>query len=250
MAAQNHVYVGTAASRKIYAGGTRVNNIYVGTAHSYKREVWSDHGIVMTSAGIKLGNGHADNPVSGGSTGNWTIAFYFTWESGHGCLLYHNNQSRESSINLLSDGRIQVWAARYDTGSNKTWTSTIACQKGRLNSVVVSKSGLIFINGSNATPSTYGGDMNLWGSFTIFPDRNIGGIMMGVQGWNWNFDTSHTYVSNPLTWPYETDASNFAMNFDNNIAVRANTLNKGGASIHAGSPTYDWRRCDYERITF
>ena len=249
--AYDYGYVDNAQWRKIYVDNTRVNQLFVDVTELYSRQVWSDHGINMKSAAIKLGNGGSDNPVSGGSRGAWTLAFYFTWNSAKGgCLMYHFNQQRESIIKLENSGQITVWAARYDTGNDKTWRSTKYCQAGRLNCVVVTSTGLIFINGENATPGTYGGDMNLWGSFKIFPDRDIDGLCMGVQGWNWAFDTSYTYVSNPLTWPYETDPSNFAMNFDNNIAVRANTLNKGGASVAAGSPTYDWRRCDYERVTF
>lgn len=248
--AHDAVYVDGTASRKIYIDNTRVNNIYIDTTESYKREVWSDHGINMSSCAITLGSG-ASNPVSGGTANDWTLAFYFVWNGTKGgALTYHNYSQRESVIRLHDDGRISVWAARYDTGNDKTWYSTTLCQAGRLNCVLVNRSGNIYINGQNATPSTYGGDMPLWGEFKLFPDRDINGHCMGVQGWNWNLGTNYLHVSNPLSWPYETDPSNFAMNFDNNLTVRRNTLNTTGVKTTVGSPTYDWRRCDYERITF
>lgn len=245
------VFISGTSMKNSYVGTTRVNDIYVGTVKTYTRQVWTDVGMNMNSCAITLGSG-ATNPVSGGVANDWTLAFYFTWNSAKGgALMYHNYQQRESIIKLMDDGRIMVNANRYDTSNYKTWYSvTHACQVGRLNCVLVNRSGQIFINGNNATPATYGGDMPLWGEFKIFPDRDINGTIMGLQGWNWNLNSNYLYVSNPLTWPYQTDASNFAMNFDSNLSVRRNTLNTTGVKAQTGTPTYITRKCDSDRVFY
>lgn len=236
------IYVGNTKVKKIYIGNTKVKKVYVGNTLSWTSAIAQDQGVNMNSVKFTAGNG-AHNPLSGGTSGNWSILFVFVWHSAKGgALLYHNYNQRESIIKLMDDGRIMVNANRYDTSSYKTWYSTKSCEVGKINAVLVNKSGQIFINGVNATPSTYGGDMNLWGEFTIFPDRDINGTCLGLQGWNWILNSSYVHVSNPLTWPYETDPSNWAMSFDGNLVYRLNTLsgaqkNVTGTAVY---PTYEW----------
>lgn len=232
------IYVGGNKVKNIYVGNNKVKKVYVGNTLVWTSAIANDVGMSMRTCSFTAGNG-AHNPLSGGGANNWSIAFYFCWwGSKGGCLTYHNYQSREHTIRLRDDGRIEVWAARYDTGSNKVWVSTKACQKGKINGVVVSKSGQIFINGENATPSTYGGDMNFWGEFKVFPDRDIEAICMGIQGWNWTMNSSYAYVSNPITWPYETDPSSWSMTFDNTLAYRLNNLSGAQKNI-IGTPQYE-----------
>lgn len=208
-----------------------------GIAEVFNKTLVHDHGMNMNSAALTVGSG-AHNPLSGGTTGNWSILFVFVWRSAKGgALTYHNYQQREHIIKLLDDGRIMVNANRYDTSSYKTWYSTRSCEVGKVNAVIVSKSGQIFINGQNATPSTYGGDMNFWGEFKIFPDRDIDGVCMGLQGWNWTMNSSYAYVSDPASWPYESDPSTWAMSFDKSTAFRLNNLS-GALKAVTGTPTY------------
>ena len=209
-----------------------------GVAQVFTRTVMHDHGVKMNSVSFTAGNG-AHNPLSGGSNNNWSILFVFYWKSAKGgALLYHNYNQRESIIKLHNDGRIEVWAARYDTGSDGSWYSTKLCEVGKVNAVLVNKDGQIFINGQNATPSSYGGDMPMWGEFKIFPDRDIDGVCFGLQGWNWNLGSNYVHVSNPITWPFETDPSNWAMSFDKDLGYRLNTLSGAQKNV-TGTAVYE-----------
>jgi hypothetical protein len=232
------IYVGGNRVKNIYVGNNKVKKVYIGQQFVWISAIANDVGMSMKTCGFTCGNG-AHNPLSGGGENNWSIAFYFCWwGSKGGCLTHHNHQLREHTIVLRDDGRIEVWAARYDTNNHKVWISTKACQKGKLNGVVVTKSGHIFINGENATPSTYGGDMDFWGEFNVFPDHDIEATCLGIQGWDWTMDPSYAYVSNPLTWPYETDLSTWAMTFDNTLAYRLNGLSAAQKNI-VGTPQYE-----------
>lgn len=209
-----------------------------GVAEVFNKTLINDQGVRMNSVSFIAGNG-THNPLSGGGANNWSILFVFYWKSAKGgVLLYHNYNQRESIIKLHNDGRIEVWAARYDTANDRRWYSTRLCEVGKVNAVLVNKNGQIFINGQNATPSTYGGDMPMWGEFKIFPDRDIDGVCLGLQGWNWVLDTNYTHVSNPVTWPYETDPSTWSMNFDGNLAYGYNKLNGAQKNI-VGSAVYE-----------
>ena len=236
------IYVGNTKVKKIYVGNTKVKKVYVGNTLSWTSAIAQDQGMLASSCKLTLGSG-ANNPISGGTANDWTIAFYFVWHSNKGgALVYHNYQQRESIIKLMDDGRIMVNANRYDTSSYKTWYSTRSCEVGKLNAVVVTRQGHIYINGYNATPSSYGGDMSFWGPVNIFPDRDINATMLGVQSWNWVLNTSYLHVSNPLTWPWQTDPSNMAFNFDGNTNYRVQNIGNG-TKAQSGSPayyTYEW----------
>lgn len=239
-------YVDGTKISKIYVDNTRVRRVFVDNTCVYNDAFLIDRGLKMSSCKIVLGSG-AHNPISGGAGNNWSINFSFTWNSAKGgVLLYHNYNNRESMIKLHNDGRIQVWAARYDTGSDKTWYSTKLCQVGKLNRVAVTKAGRIFINGEDATPSSYGGDMSLWGEVSIFPDRDIDGICLGLNSWNWNLETQHIWVTG-LTYPHSTDASNFAMDFNGAINFRLNSLS-GALKSTTGTPVYEWRDCYWDWV--
>lgn len=228
--------------KKIWYDTTAIKKVWYDTTLVWTASVGQDQGLRMNSAKVKLGSG-AHNPVSGGVANNWTLCFNFIWKSAKGgALMYHNYNQRESVIKLMDDGRIMVNANRYDTSNYKTWYSTKTCIVGGFNQVLVNKNGQIFINGVNATPSTYGGDMPLWGEFTLFPDLDINGVCLGVQGWNWILNSSYVYVTN-IGWAYETDPSNFSMNFDGNTDFKYNTL--GGTKATTGSPVYEtWEWAD------
>lgn len=231
------IWADTSKIKKIWVDTSKIKKVWVDTSLVWTSAIANDQGMNMNSCKIRVGSG-ASNPISGGTSNNWSIAFYFVWHSAKGgALLYHNYNQRESIIKLENDGRIMVNANRYDTNNYKTWYSTQKCEVGKLNGVVVSKSGQIFINGVNATPSTYGGDMNFWGYVDLFPDRDINGTILGLQAWDWTMNSSYTYVSNPVTWPFETDKSSYAINFDGSTGARIQSVGNGTQAL-TGTPTY------------
>lgn len=230
------IYVDGTKVKDIYVDNTRVRRVYVDNAQVYNaRTVW-DWGLNMNSCKLVLGSG-AHNPISGGGGNDWSINFSFVWRSAKGgVLLHHNWNGRESMIKLHNDGRIQVWAARYETGSDRTWYSTLLCQVGKLNRVVITRQGRIYINGQDATPASYGGDMPLWGEVNIFPDRDIDGVCLGINAWNWNLQNEHRWVTN-LNYGHESDASTFAIGFNRSITFRLNGLS-GALKSTTGTPVY------------
>lgn len=230
------IFVDNTKVKKIYVDNAKIKKVYVDNTLMWTSAIAQDVGMKMNSCSIHLGNG-THNPISGGTANNWSICFSFVWHGGQGgALLYHNYNQRESGIWLLSDGRIMVNANRYDTSNYKTWYSTKLCQVGKLNRVAVTRLGRIYINGEDATPSTYGGDMTFWGELTLFPDRDINGTCLGVNSWNWNLETEHIWVTG-RDYPHETDASTFAMSFNNSITFRLNALS-GALKSTTGTPTY------------
>lgn len=240
------IYVDNQKVSKVYVDNTRVRRVYIDNNCVFNGREGYDVGLDMKSCKLTLGNG-AHNPISGGSNGDWSIAFHFVWRSNQGgVLLYHAYNQRDSTIKLLSDGRIEVWAARYDTGNDKTWYSTKLCKVGQLNRVLITKQGRIFINGEDATPATFGGDMPFWGEVHLFPDRDIDGCCLGVTGWKWLLQPEHLFVTN-LNYPHETDPTTFAMGFNHNLGFRLNELN-GVLKSSSGTPSYqtydiywDWK---------
>ena len=232
-----NIYVDNTKVNKIFVDNTRVRRVYIDNSLVFTGAEFRDVGMRMNSCKLVLGNG-AHNPISGGVGNNWSICFHFVWKSAKGgALLYHNYNNRESIIKLENDGRIMVNANRYDTNSYKTWYSTLKCQVGKLNRVLVTKNGQIFINGQNATPGTYGGDMNFWGELSIFPDRDIDGTCLGITSWNWILGNDNAWVTN-LGYLHETDTSTFAMNFNNSTAFRLNSLS-GALKSTTGTPVYE-----------
>ena len=232
-----NIYIDNTKVRKIFVDNTRVRRVYVDNTLVFTGAEGRDVGMNMNSCKLVLGDG-AHNPISGGTSGDWSICFHFVWKSAKGgTLLYHNYNNRESVIKLEDSGRIMVNANRYDTNSYKTWYSTINCQVGKLNRVLVTKNGQIFINGQNATPATYGGDMNFWGELSIFPDRDIDGTCLGINSWHWLLGNDHAWVT-ALNYSHETDASTFAIGFNNSIWFRLNTLG-GALKSTTGTPVYE-----------
>lgn len=230
------IFIDNTKVQNIYVDNTRVRRVFVDNSLLFNARTSVDWGVNMNSCKLVLGNG-AHNSISGGGNNNWSINFAFVWHSAKGgCLLYHNWNNRESTIKLLNDGRIEMWAARYDTKSDRVWYSTLRCEVGKLNRVLVTKEGRIYINGQNATPPGYGGDMPLWGEVNIFPDRDIHGTCLGINAWNWLLNDEHMWVTN-LGYDHEHDASTFAMGFNGEIAFRLNGLSGGLKSI-VGNPTY------------
>lgn len=232
-----NIYIDNTKVRKIFVDNTRVRRVYVDNTLVFTGAEGRDVGMNMNSCKLVLGDG-AHNPISGGTSGDWSICFHFVWKSAKGgALLYHSYNNRESVIKLEDSGRIMVNANRYDTNSYKTWYSTINCQVGKLNRVLVTKNGQIFINGQNATPATYGGDMNFWGELSIFPDRDIDGTCLGINSWHWLLGNDHAWVT-ALNYSHETDASTFAIGFNNSIWFRLNTLG-GALKSTTGTPVYE-----------
>lgn len=232
-----NIYIDNTKVRKIFVDNTRVRRVYIDNTLVFTGAEGRDVGMNMNSCKLVLGDG-AHNPISGGTSGDWSICFHFVWKSAKGgTLLYHNYNNRESIIKLENNGRIMVNANRYDTNSYKTWYSTINCQVGKLNRVLVTKNGQIFINGQNATPATYGGDMNFWGELSIFPDRDIDGTCLGINSWHWLLGNDHAWVT-ALNYSHETDASTFAIGFNNSIWFRLNTLG-GALKSTTGTPVYE-----------
>ena len=233
------IYVSNTKVKKIYVQNTKVKKVYVGNTLAWTSAIAQDQGVNMNSVKFTTGNG-ANNGISGGTTNNWTLQFTFVWKTAKGgALMYHNYNKRESVIKILDDGRIMVNANRYDTSNYKTGYSTQTCEVGKLNMVSVNRNGVICINGVNATPSTYGGDMPLWGEVIIFPDRDINGTCLGLNGWNQTLSNTDMVNITKRDYAFESDnGTTLAMSFDGNLTYRRNTLSSAQKDV-AGTATYE-----------